>query len=84
MNINIDQYIANIIWFDSSPKYKDFIKFNLESLSKNYKNYGFNVLDTLKNELVNLPANKFFQNYLTFVMGRYTNELNTKVDYVRS
>jgi hypothetical protein len=84
VNINIDQYIANVIWFDSSPKYKDFIKFNLESLSKNYKNYGFNVLDTLKNELVNLPANKFFQNYLTFVMGRYTNELNTKVDYVIS
>jgi hypothetical protein len=84
VNVNIDQYISNVIWFDSSPKYKDFIKFNLESLSKNYKNYGFNVLDTLKNELINLPANKFFQNYLTFVMGVYVNELSTKVDYIKS
>ncbi len=84
VNINIDQYIANVIWFDSNPKNKDYIKFNLESLSKNYINYGFKALDTLKNELINLPANKFFQNYLTFVMGIYTNELSTKVDFTQS
>ncbi len=84
VNININQYIANIIWFDSSPKYKDFIKFNLESFSVNYKNYGFNVLDTLKNELISLPKNKFFQNYISFVMGLYSNELNTKIDFTQS
>ncbi len=84
VNITIDQYIANVIWFDSNPKHKDYIKFNLESLSKNYIAYGFSTLDTLKNELINLPANKFFQNYLTFVMGIYTNELSTKVDFTQS
>lgn len=84
VTVNINQYIANVIWFDSNPKYKDFIKFNLESFSKNYKNYGFNVLNTLKTELITLPENKFYQNYLTFVLGIYSNELNTKIDYTKS
>lgn len=84
VNVSIDQYINNVFWYDSNPDELEYIKYNLESFSNNYVEFGFNILDQLKIELINLPANKFFQNYLTFVMGRYTNELNTKVDYNNS
>jgi hypothetical protein len=84
ININIDQYINNVIWFDTVKNPKEFINFNLESFTKNYKNYGFNILDKLKNEIINIPINKLYQNFLTFVMGVYTNELNTKTDFTSS
>lgn len=84
VNVTIEQYINNIFWYDSDPSQIEYIKYNLESFTNNYKNFGFNILDQLKTELVNLPANKLFQNYLTFVMGLYTNELNTKVDFTNS
>ncbi len=84
VNVTIDQYISNVIWFDFIPDKTEYINYNIESFVNNYKNFGFNILDKLKNELINLPANKLFQNYLTFVMGIYTNELSTKVDYTNS
>ncbi len=84
VNVTIDQYIANVFWFDFIPAKKEYIDYNINSFVNNYKNFGFNILDKLKNELINLPANKLFQNYLTFVMGVYTNELSTKVDYTNS
>jgi hypothetical protein len=84
VNVSVEQFINNVFWYDSDPKQIEYSKYNLESFTNNYKNFGFNILDQLKTELVNLPANKLFQNYLTFVLGIYTNELNTKVDFSNS
>ncbi len=84
VNVTVEQFVNNVFWYDSDPKQIEYIKYNLESFTNNYKNFGFNILDQLKTELINLPANKLFQNYLTFVMGIYTNELNTKVDFAHS
>jgi hypothetical protein len=55
--------------------------FNLETLFNNYKAFLFKALDKLKLELIELPLNPYFQNHLTFTMGMYTNELNTKIDF---
>ena len=84
INVNIDQYINNVIWFDNVKNPKDFIEFNLKSFTYNYKKFGFNILDTLKKELLNIPISKVYQSYVTFVMGIYTNELNTKTDFNHS
>ena len=35
----------------------------------------------LKTEIINIPANRNFQNFLTFVLGIWEDELNTKIDY---
>jgi hypothetical protein len=79
--INIDQYINNVFWYNfDKNKIKD-INYNMNALYNNYKNFGFKILDKLKIEALSIPLNKYFQCHLMFVMGVYTNELNTKVDY---
>lgn len=84
VRISIDAYINNIIWFDNDlENYQTEIKHNIEQLDFNYRSFGFRVLDILKTELINLPSNKMFQNFLTFVIGQYNNELNTKIDYYK-
>ena len=80
VRLSIDEYITNIIWHSNDIK-NDNININIEALNHNYVNFGFNILDKLKQEVINLPSSKIFQNYLTFVMGQYNNELNTKIDY---
>ena len=79
--INIDQYINNVIWYNLNKDYTEEINYNMKAFYNNYKNFGFKVLDKLKVEALSIPLNKYFQNHLMFVMGVYTNELNTKVDY---
>ena len=79
--INIEQYINNVIWFNLDKKYTSEINYNMNAFYNNYKNFGFKILDKLKLEALSIPLNKYFQNHLMFVMGVYTNELNTKVDY---
>ena len=79
--ITIDNYIKNIIWYNDKLQFKKQILFNLETLINNYKSFVFKSLDRLKVELLELPINPYFQNHLTFVMGMYTNELNTKIDF---
>lgn len=79
--INIEQYINDVIWYNLEKKYISEINYNMNAFYNNYKNFGFNVLDKLKMEALSIPLNKYFQNHLMFVMGVYTNELNTKVDY---
>jgi hypothetical protein len=80
VRLSIDEYINNIIWYSNETK-NDNINNNIQALNHNYVNFGFNILDKLKQEVINLPSSKIFQNYLTFVMGQYNNELNTKIDY---
>tara|TARA_A100001015_G_scaffold321540_1_gene452844 strand:+ start:4233 stop:5975 length:1743 start_codon:yes stop_codon:yes gene_type:complete len=80
VKLSINEYIDNIIWYSNDPNNENLNK-NIEAINNNYVNFGFNILDKLKIEIINLPASKVFQNYLTFVMGQYTNELNTKIDY---
>jgi hypothetical protein len=79
--ISIDNYINNVIWFNKKLEYRKNILFNLETLFNNYKSFLFKALDKLKVELIELPINPYFQNHLTFTMGMYTNELNTKIDF---
>ena len=79
--INIEQYINDVIWFNYNTKFISEINYNINALYNNYKNFGFKVLDKLKTEALCIPLNKYFQNHLMFVMGVYTNELNTKIDY---
>lgn len=80
VRLSIDEYINNIIWYSNDCDNINVNK-NILSLNYNYEHFGFNILDKLKQEIINLPASKIFQNYLTFVMGQYNNELNTKIDY---
>ena len=47
----------------------------------NYLNYGYNILNLLQNEINKLPLHKYLQNHLMFVIGIYSNELNTKINY---
>jgi len=79
--ISIDNFINNIFWFNKNLEFKENILFNLQSIINNYKSFVFTALDRLKVELLELPINPYFQNHLTFVMGMYTNELNTKIDF---
>ena len=84
VKISINNFINNVIWFDNEINSSEKeIKYNIEQLDFNYRNFGFDILDTLKTELINLPSNKMFQNFLTFVIGQYNNELNTKIDYYK-
>jgi hypothetical protein len=79
--INIDQYINNVVWYELNKKFTAEINYNMNASYTNYKNFGFKVLDKLKTEALSIPLNKYFQNHMMFVMGVYTNELNTKIDY---
>ena len=79
--INIEQYINNVIWYELNKKFVPEINYNMNAFYTNYKNFGFKALDKLKTEALSIPLNKYFQNHMMFVMGIYTNELNTKVDY---
>jgi hypothetical protein len=79
--ISIDNYITNVIWYNKKLEYRSNIMYNLETLFNNYKAFLFKALDKLKLELIELPINPYFQNHLTFTMGMFTNELNTKIDF---
>jgi hypothetical protein len=79
--ISIDNFINNVIWYNYNMEYRNDIMFNLETLFNNYKSFLFKAFDKLKIELMELPINPYFQNHLTFTMGMYTNELNTKIDF---
>lgn len=81
VRVSIDEYINNIIWFDLDLKNFDNIKYNIKSFENNYFKFGFKILDILKKEIVNIPINKNFQNFLTFLLGIWEDELNTKIDY---
>ena len=81
IKLTIDEYINNTIWFDFNLEHKDKIISNLRALDFNYRNFGFKILDMLKTEIVNIPVNKNFQNFLTFLVGVWEDELNTKIDY---
>ena len=53
----------------------------LEPLFYNYNLFGFEIIEKLKNEIKEIPINKYFQNTLSFVIGVYQNELNTMINY---
>jgi hypothetical protein len=81
VKLTIDEYLNNVIWFDFDKNNIDKIISNIKSLDFNYRNFGFKILDILKTEIVNIPANKNFQNFLTFLLGIWEDELNTKINY---
>lgn len=81
VKLSIDEYLNNIIWFDLNIDLINSIHLNIKSLDINYRNFGFEILDKLKSELTNIPVNKNFQNFLTFLVGVWEDELNTKIDY---
>lgn len=81
IKIGINDYINNVIWYNFNLEFKEQIIYNLNSLFDNYINFGFEILDSLKNEIANIPVNKNFQNFLTFLVGIWENELNTKIEY---
>lgn len=81
IKLNIDEYINNVVWFDFDETQIDKIISNIKAFDYNYKSFGFTILDTLKKEIINLPTNKNFQNFLTFLLGIWEDELNTKIDY---
>lgn len=81
IKLNIDEFINNLIWFDYDINYLPNIILNLKAFDHNYKNFGFKILDMLKTEIINIPTNKNFQNFLTFILGIWEDELNTKIDY---
>jgi len=80
-NVELDEYINNVIWFNFSKDNCSEIDNNIYSLFNNYKLFGFDILNKLKIEALEIPRCKYFQNHLTFVMGMMTNELNTKFDF---
>lgn len=81
VKLTIDEYINNVLWYDLNFDYKNKIFDNIRAFGYNYANFGFEILDSLKQEIVDLPINKNFQNFLTFVVGIWEDELNTKIDY---
>lgn len=81
VKLSVDEFINNVLWFNFDEKFIDKIIQNIKSFDHNYRNFGFAILDKLKTELVNIPTNKNFQNFLTFLVGVWENELNTKIDY---
>lgn len=86
IKLSIDEYINNVVWFDldfKNLKNLDNILNNIKAFENNYKNFGFEILDILKKEIVNIPINKNFQNFLTFLLGIWEDELNTKIDYYK-
>ena len=81
VRLTIDEYINNVFWYNFDENHINKIIYNFKSLGRNYKLFGFVILDKLKTELVNIPTNKNFQNFLTFLVGVWEDELNTKIDY---
>lgn len=81
VNLSIDEFINNIFWFDLNIEYIDLIHHNIKMFDFNYKNFGFEILDKLKTEITNIPTNRNFQNFLSFLVGVWEDELNTKKDY---
>lgn len=81
VKLSIYEYINNVIWFDFNKDNLSMIIHNFKAFDYNYRNFGFTILDKLKTELVNIPVNKNFQNFLTFLVGVWEDELNTKIDY---
>lgn len=81
IKISIDNYINDIIWYNNNNKFCDIIKYNLNAIDENYKNFGFSLLDRLKTEIINIPSKDWLQNYIVCVLGIYSNDLNTKIEY---
>lgn len=81
VKLTVDEYINNVIWYDFDKSNIDKIISNIHAIDSNYRNFGFKILDVLKKEIVNIPINKNFQNFLTFILGIWEDELNTKIDY---
>jgi hypothetical protein len=81
IKISIDNYINNIIWYNNDSKFIDIIKYNINAIDQNYKNFGFSLLNDLKLEINDIPLKPWFQNYLVFALGIFVNDLNTKVNY---
>ena len=79
VTVSIDEYINNIYWYDFDDNSNS--RYNLELLFDRYKYSIFDILDKLKNEVINLPLNKIFQNHLMFVMGVYETKLNTLINF---
>jgi len=73
--------LDNIIWYGNDLTQIEKMILNIKALDHNYKNFGFKILDILKTEIINIPANRNFQNFLTFLLGIWEDELNTKIDY---
>ena len=83
VKVSIDEFIDNVIWYDINLDNIENIIENMKALVFNYNNFGFQILDLLKTEIVNIPINKNFQNFLTFLLGIWEDELNTKIDYYK-
>lgn len=81
IKLNIDEFINHVLWYDFDEKQIDKIIHNIMACDKNYRDFGFEILDKLKTEIINIPINKNFQNFLTFLLGIWEDELNTKIDY---
>jgi len=81
VKLSIDEYINNVFWYDFDKSNIEKIISNIRAIDANYRNFGFKILDTLKTEIINIPTNKNFQNFLTFLLGIWEDELNTKIDY---
>ena len=81
-NINIDDYIKNIIWFDYDDNFiSKEILFNIEILFKKYTKYIYNIINDIVMEVKNLPLNRYYQNNISLVISCATNNLNTKINY---
>lgn len=81
VRIGIDEFLNHTLWFDLQMGEKENILHNMKVLYDNYVSFGYEILDELKTEIVNIPVNKNFQNFLTFLVGIWENELNTKIEY---
>lgn len=81
VKLSVDEYINNVFWYDYDKSNIEKIISNIKAIDHNYRNFGFKILDILKTEIINIPTNKNFQNFLTFVLGIWEDELNTKIDY---
>jgi len=76
---NINNYIENVIFYNDHNNLNAIN--NVLSLYNNYILFGCKILTVLKAEIFEIPRNKYFQNFITFVFGIYTNELNTEISY---
>ena len=81
VKLSIDEYLNNVFWYDFDKSNIEKIFANILAIDYNYKNFGFKILDMLKTEIINIPVNKNFQNFLSFLLGIWEDELNTKIDY---
>lgn len=82
INMNINDYINNLIWYNPSKCNEDKkIEFNLFVLIEKYKKYLFAILEKLKLEIYDIPLNHYFQNHIMCVISCATNDLSTKIAY---